>query len=136
ALGARDGADCGTVVAWLSLASSSFVATRLAFLSSGWPSGRRISSSPRSAITASPPSAPALPEPNGDTPVGGATANFSSACSVSRCTVRTLHRSYLNDSAEDEPTPTITPFQSSPLVLSTIAQPSSITCPPFFTATR
>jgi hypothetical protein len=69
-------------------------------------------------------------------PVGGATAKRSVSCSVSRWTWRTLQRSYRNDSAELEPTPTVTSFQSSPDVLSTIAQPSIITLPWSPTTTR
>src|SRR3569623_1196923 len=115
--------------------SSSFSATRLLLSFSGWPSGRRISPSSSSVSTAGPAFVAGFP-PYGDTPLGGAIANRSSPASVSRWTVRTLHRSYLNDSADELPTPTSTPFQSSPLVLSTIAQPSIITLPLSPTTTR
>ena len=58
--------------------------------------------------------------------MGGACANKSFDCSVSRCTSRTERRSKRNESAELEPTPSLTLFQSSPEVLSTIAQALNI----------
>ena len=69
-------------------------------------------------------------------PIGGACAKRSLSCSVSRSTSRSPFRSKRNDIAELAPTPSFTSRQSSPEVLSTMAQPWRSTLPPLPTTTR
>src|SRR5262245_2825505 len=69
-------------------------------------------------------------------PIGGACAKRSFDRSVSRSTMRTERRSKRNDIAELDPTPSFTLFQSSPDVLSTMAQPCTSTLPFLPSTTR
>ena len=68
--------------------------------------------------------------------MGGAWAKRSFSWSVSRSTNRSPFKSKRNDIAELAPTPSFTSRQSSPDVLSTIAQPWRSTLPVLPTTTR
>ena len=71
-----------------------------------------------------------------ESPIGGAMAMRLFGCKVSRSTSRIDCRSKRKLSAELDPTPSFTWFQSSPLVLSTMAHASRFTLPPLSSITR